>query len=198
MTCPHLQQTSLSVLIVRSPLRACLLLQALQLKWNVMEFQYVGLRALFKRCDLSGLTVASRGLWQLGIVTGLSHSELLHTQISFLGFRCHINRSEKWFKLKKKKMQQQISLWFLLSRLWLAILWGHCHDLHRTEFRPKCDRQLPVWSKEKPSCSIEIRSVFSEMEHAYCYTDNGTHIVTQIMEHAYCYTDNGTCVLLHR
>lgn len=48
-----------------------------------MEFQDVGLRALFKRCDLSGLTVAGRGLWQLGTVTGLTHSELLHTVRNF-------------------------------------------------------------------------------------------------------------------
>jgi len=48
-----------------------------------MEFQDVGLRALFKRCDLSGLTVAGRGLWQLGTVTGLPQSELLHIVRNF-------------------------------------------------------------------------------------------------------------------
>jgi hypothetical protein len=63
-----------------------------------MEFQDVGLRALFKRYDLSGLTVAGRGLWQQGTVTGLTHTELLHTEISLLVFWYHINRSEKWFK----------------------------------------------------------------------------------------------------
>ena len=137
----------------------------LRLKWNVMEFQDVGLRALFKRCDLSGLTVAGRGLWQLGIVTGLTHTELLHSQkFRFEGSGAILIVPKSGSN--RKKMQQQISFWFLLSRLWLAILWGHCHDLYRTEVRHKFGRQLSIWSNEQPPCSIEIRSVFSEMEHA--------------------------------